>query len=75
MMTWDNWGEVWHLDHNFPLAAADLEDRTEFLAVCNWRNLQPLTVKENLEKIRQGHTSRPAFVRLTVVMTWVMIKK
>lgn len=50
MMTWDNWGKVWEIDHNYPLAAADLKDRTETLAVVNWRNLQPLTIKENREK-------------------------
>jgi hypothetical protein len=50
MMTWENWGTVWELDHNYPLDAADLDDRTEFLAVNNWRNLQPLTCEENLKK-------------------------
>lgn len=49
-MTWKNWGDVWHLDHIYPLAEANLEDRVEFLAVNNWRNLQPLSVQENLEK-------------------------
>jgi hypothetical protein len=49
-MTWDNWGKVWHLDHIYPLAAANLENRMEFLAVNNWRNLQPLTIQENLDK-------------------------
>jgi hypothetical protein len=49
-MTWDNWGSVWHLDHIYPLAAANLDNRTEFLSVNNFRNLQPLSVKENLAK-------------------------
>ena len=49
-MSWDNWGKVWQQDHIYPLSAARLEDRTEFLAVNNWRNLQPLTVKDNLLK-------------------------
>lgn len=49
-MTWENAGTYWHLDHIFPLAAANLEDRAEFLAVSNWRNLQPLEAKANLAK-------------------------
>ena len=49
-MTWENYGDVWHIDHIYPLSAANLEDRAEFLAVNNWRNLQPLRVKHNLSK-------------------------
>ena len=49
-MTWENWGTYWHVDHIFPLAAANKEDRAEFLAVNNWRNLQPLEAKANIAK-------------------------
>ena len=49
-MTWDNHGKAWEVDHIFPLAKADLYDSVEFLAVCNWRNLQPLTPEENRSK-------------------------
>lgn len=46
-MTWENWGSYWQLDHIFPLAKANMKDRVEYLAVWNWRNLQPLMVEEN----------------------------
>ena len=49
-MTWGNYGEYWHIDHIYPLAAANLDDRAEFLAVNNWRNLQPLEAIANLKK-------------------------
>ena len=49
-MTWDNWGSYWHLDHIYPLSEAKLKDRIEFLAVNNWRNLQPLEAKANIAK-------------------------
>ena len=49
-MNWSNWGKYWHVDHVYPLAAANLEDRVEFLAAANWRNLQPLEAKANMEK-------------------------
>jgi 5-methylcytosine-specific restriction endonuclease McrA len=49
-MSWDNYGVSWQIDHIFPLAAANLTDELELAAVCNWRNLQPLTTKANLSK-------------------------
>jgi hypothetical protein len=48
--SWDNYGTVWVIDHYFPLAWADLEDRIELLAVCNHRNLRALSKQENAEK-------------------------
>lgn len=49
-MAWENWGEYWEIDHIYPLSAANLADRTEFLAVNNWQNLQPLTEADNAAK-------------------------
>jgi hypothetical protein len=50
-MTRENMGTAWEIDHIFPLAKANLkESRVEFLAVANWRNLQPLTPKQNNDK-------------------------
>jgi len=49
-MTWLNWGEAWHLDHVYPLSRADLTDRTQLMAVANWRNYQPLWLVENSSK-------------------------
>jgi hypothetical protein len=49
-MSWDNYGVVWQIDHVFPLAAANLSDELELAAVCNWRNLQPLTIQANSSK-------------------------
>ncbi|MGI9460164.1 MAG: hypothetical protein ACR2NF_09215 [Pirellulales bacterium] len=60
-MSWHNWGTVWELDHHYPLDAANLEDRTEFLVVNNWRNLQPLTCAENSKK---SNTVTPTAQRL-----------
>jgi hypothetical protein len=49
-MTMENHGAVWHLDHIYPLAKADLTDRVQFLAVANWRNLRPMLGPQNLAK-------------------------
>ena len=49
-MSWDNYGTAWHIDHIYPLAKVDLEDRAQFLKACNYRNLQPMLIRDNLAK-------------------------
>jgi hypothetical protein len=49
-MSWDNWGEIWHIDHIKPLVSFDLENREEFLKACHYTNTQPLLVFDNLSK-------------------------
>jgi hypothetical protein len=52
-MTWENWGTAegcWHVDHWFPLAAANLEDAVEQRAVCHFTNIRPMWGSENLTK-------------------------
>ena len=49
-MTWENYGVAWNLDHIIPLSAFNLQDSIHFKASCNYRNLQPLWVQENLSK-------------------------
>lgn len=48
--TWENHGKLWHIDHIFPIARANLSDPVEVLAVSNYRNLRPLSVQENNAK-------------------------
>ena len=45
-MTWNNI----HIDHIKPVNAFNLDNEDEFLDCCHYSNLQPLTVKANLEK-------------------------
>jgi hypothetical protein len=50
-MTMENYGTVWHLDHIYPLAKADIVGNpVHFLAAANWRNLQPMLGPDNWEK-------------------------
>ena len=50
-MSWENHGkEGWHIDHIVPLSSFDLTDREQFLAACNYKNIQPLWAKDNLSK-------------------------
>jgi len=50
-MTWDAFlaGEI-HIDHIRPCASFDLTKKSEQLECFNWKNLQPLWAKDNLEK-------------------------
>ena len=45
-MNWDNI----HIDHIKPINAFNLDDEDEFLDCCNYTNMQPLLVKDNLSK-------------------------
>jgi hypothetical protein len=46
-MSWDNIGQ-WHIDHKRPLALATNE--AELLALCHYKNLQPLWAVDNYKK-------------------------
>lgn len=48
--TWENHGKLWHIDHIFPIAQANLEDPVEVMAVSNYKNLRPISVAENKSK-------------------------
>lgn len=52
-MSWGNWGQgagKWHIDHVFPLSAADLTQEEQLRAACHYTNLRPLWESENLSK-------------------------
>lgn len=49
-MTWDNYGEKWHLDHIKPLVSFDLSCKDDFLQAANYTNYQPLFGPENIKK-------------------------
>ena len=49
-MTWNNWGEVWELDHIIPLCKFDLTKRSQLLKACHYTNLQPLSIEDHQKK-------------------------
>jgi len=52
-MGWHNFGKQgWHIDHVFPVVAADLSDPAQLRAVFNWRNCRPAWGHDNYRKGR-----------------------
>lgn len=49
-MTWDNQGSFWHIDHVIPVSRFNLKNEEDVIRCFNWKNLSPLTKKENLTK-------------------------
>lgn len=49
-MTWENYGSTWHLDHIKPCAAFDLNLTEQQKKCFNYKNLRPLTARENKSK-------------------------
>ena len=47
-MSWENQGEVWHIDHIIPLASANEE--WELIDLLHFTNTQPMLAEENLSK-------------------------
>jgi len=49
-MSWDNQGSCWHVDHVIPVSRFELYTENDVIKCFNWKNLSPLTAKENLTK-------------------------
>ena len=49
-LSWDNYAEVWQIDHVIPIAFFDLTDKKQQLLAFNWSNLRPLYSEENGNK-------------------------
>lgn len=49
-ITWDNFGDVWQVDHVIPIAFFDISVREEHFLCFNWTNLTPLRKELNCSK-------------------------
>lgn len=49
-MTWDNYGDAWHIDHIIPLSHFDLRDPAQQFEAFNYKNTRPLWAGDNLRR-------------------------
>lgn len=49
-MSWDNYGEVWIVDHIVPARIFDLFNENDLALCWNYRNLMPMFKCDNLKK-------------------------
>lgn len=57
IMTYENI----HIDHIKPISVFNLENEEEFLECCNYTNLQPLLIKDNLEKSNKWNEEKEKY--------------
>ena len=65
-MTWENYGNHWHVDHIYPLSALpyDSLEHPHFSLVWDLKNLRPLSAHENLTKQAQLTEPIPEHIKL-----------
>jgi hypothetical protein len=65
-MTWDNYGDYWHVDHIYPLSALpyDSLEHPHFALVWDLNNLRPLSAHENVTKNAQLTEPIPNHIKL-----------
>jgi hypothetical protein len=49
-MSLDNHGKYWHMDHVIPVDKFDLTDADQVMLCFNWKNVMPMTGKDNMNK-------------------------
>ncbi len=47
-MTWENYGKVWHVDHEIPLVSVDPSDDAAVRRLSHYTNLRPLWASVNM---------------------------
>ena len=50
---WENRGDVWEIDHIRPYSSFDLTDDKQYRECCNYKNIRPLSVKENRTRVKR----------------------
>ena len=49
-MNWDNYGDLWQIDHILPITKFDFNNKNDISICFHWTNLQPLYKCENKSK-------------------------
>lgn len=48
--SWENWGELWHIDHIKSLATFDLSDKNQFMVANHWTNMRAYSAFDNISE-------------------------
>ena len=54
-MTYEDYGNIWHIDHVILCSAFDLEDDNEINQCFHWTNIRPLEKNKNMKKSNTIH--------------------
>lgn len=49
-LKWENYGNVWHIDHVIPVSSFDFDNDDEIIQCFHWTNVTPLLKKHNQSK-------------------------
>lgn len=49
-MSWENYGQAWHIDHKIPISAFDANKPSEMRTCFHFSNLQPMWAGDNMSK-------------------------
>ena len=67
-MSWDNYGDAWHVDHIIPLATVEDVSQTELISsLCHFSNLQPLFAEDNISKNDRLDYEYPAIYKTNLL--------
>jgi hypothetical protein len=67
-MTWENYGDVWHVDHIIPLATIkDVSQIDLISSLCHYSNLQPLFADDNHSKNDRLDYEYPAIYKTNLL--------
>ena len=67
-MSWDNYGDVWHVDHITPLSVIKDVSQTELIeSLCDFSNLQPLFAEDNISKNDRLDYEYPAIYKTNLL--------
>ena len=67
-MSWDNYGDAWHIDHIIPLATIKNVNQIELIeSLCHFSNLQPLFADDNISKSDRLDYEYPAIYKTNLL--------
>jgi hypothetical protein len=67
-MSWNNYGDVWHIDHIIPLAVIEDVAQEELISsLCHYSNLQPLFACHNISKNDRLDYEYPAIYKTNLL--------